>query len=313
MPRRARRWIGRWVSSRAVEVDRARVDRHQADDHVEAGGLAGAVRAEQADHLAARHLQRHVLHDGARLVALAQASATRSCAHRAACAGVASLAAGGRRLRLDHRPCTAPSVALPARALAARSPRRSRSAGRRRCSRRATSSPPRLTRAFSNSSIFSFRSSISMRSASPSIQMPSFSPAFGVWLLAEARRLAGGGGELEALGVLAHHDAVGAQQDRALGEHHVAFEDVHAARVVGAHLFASICVGLSWSAFSAQRRRPPAARAASESAGSAHLLRQLRSGFEARRAPRSRRNSSRDLVVVLHAAALTASGCPRRS
>src|SRR5262245_12937590 len=55
-----------------VEVDRAGVDRDQAHDHVEAGGLAGAVRAEQADHLAAGNLQRHVLHYGARLVALAQ-------------------------------------------------------------------------------------------------------------------------------------------------------------------------------------------------------------------------------------------------
>src|SRR5204863_9477932 len=56
----------------AVEVDRARVHRHQPDDHVEAGGLAGAVGAEQPDHLAARHLERDILHDGAGLVALAQ-------------------------------------------------------------------------------------------------------------------------------------------------------------------------------------------------------------------------------------------------
>src|SRR6266850_1430904 len=47
--------------------------RDRADDHVEAGGLAGAVRAEQSDHLAAADLERHVLHHGARLVALAQA------------------------------------------------------------------------------------------------------------------------------------------------------------------------------------------------------------------------------------------------
>src|SRR5688572_5181092 len=56
-----------------IELDRPRVDRHQADDHVEAGGLAGAIGSEQADHLAARYLERHVLHYGARLVALAQA------------------------------------------------------------------------------------------------------------------------------------------------------------------------------------------------------------------------------------------------
>ena len=47
-----------------VEVDAAGVDRNQPDDHVEAGRLAGAVRAEQADHFAARNLQRHVLHHG---------------------------------------------------------------------------------------------------------------------------------------------------------------------------------------------------------------------------------------------------------
>src|SRR3954468_8851113 len=57
----------------AVEVDRARVDRHKADDHVEAGRLAGAVRPEQPDHFAARHVERHVLHHGAGLVLLAQA------------------------------------------------------------------------------------------------------------------------------------------------------------------------------------------------------------------------------------------------
>ena len=37
----------------AVEADRAGVGPHQADDHVEGRGLAGAVRAEQADRLAA--------------------------------------------------------------------------------------------------------------------------------------------------------------------------------------------------------------------------------------------------------------------
>src|SRR5688572_3639529 len=57
----------------AVEMDGAGVHRHEAHDHVEAGGLAGAVRPEQPDHLAARDLERDVLHHGARLVALAQA------------------------------------------------------------------------------------------------------------------------------------------------------------------------------------------------------------------------------------------------
>src|SRR5581483_6331208 len=57
---------------RLVEEDAARVHRHEADDHVEAGGLAGAVRAEQPDHFAAPHFERHILHHGARLVTLAQ-------------------------------------------------------------------------------------------------------------------------------------------------------------------------------------------------------------------------------------------------
>ena len=49
-------------------------ERHQADDHVERGGLAGAVRAEQADHFAAVDLQRHVAHHQALAVAFLQAA-----------------------------------------------------------------------------------------------------------------------------------------------------------------------------------------------------------------------------------------------
>ena len=58
----------------AVDLDRAGVRRHQADDHVERGGLAGAVRAEQADHFAAFDLQRHVAHHLALAIALLQAA-----------------------------------------------------------------------------------------------------------------------------------------------------------------------------------------------------------------------------------------------
>ncbi|CAM2148347.1 hypothetical protein PT2222_10477 [Paraburkholderia tropica] len=54
----------------AVEVDFARVERHEADDHVERRGLARAVRTEQTDHFAALHVERHVFHDRARAVAL---------------------------------------------------------------------------------------------------------------------------------------------------------------------------------------------------------------------------------------------------
>jgi len=53
-----------------VERDPAAVGRHQADDHVEAGGLAGAIGAEQPDHFTAMDLHRHVVHDGATAIAL---------------------------------------------------------------------------------------------------------------------------------------------------------------------------------------------------------------------------------------------------
>jgi len=55
-----------------VERDDALVGLHQSGDHVEHGGLAGAVGAEQPDRLALPHHQRDVLHDGARAVSLAE-------------------------------------------------------------------------------------------------------------------------------------------------------------------------------------------------------------------------------------------------
>src|SRR5690606_2396985 len=45
----------------------------QADDHVEAGGLAGAVGPEQADHFARFQRQAEVAHHLARAVTLGQA------------------------------------------------------------------------------------------------------------------------------------------------------------------------------------------------------------------------------------------------
>src|SRR5262245_22647295 len=58
--------------ARAVEKQVAAVHRHEAHHHVEAGGLAGAVGAQQPDHLAAAHLEGDVLHHYARAVALLQ-------------------------------------------------------------------------------------------------------------------------------------------------------------------------------------------------------------------------------------------------
>ncbi|MDT4867008.1 hypothetical protein FQZ97_1018970 [compost metagenome] len=55
-----------------VDQDAALVGLHQADDHVEAGGLARTVGAEQADDLPAVDAQADVTHDLAALVALGQ-------------------------------------------------------------------------------------------------------------------------------------------------------------------------------------------------------------------------------------------------
>ena len=57
----------------AVDLDGAGIGRDQAGDHVEAGGLAGAVGAEQADHLAALERQADRTHHRALVEALADA------------------------------------------------------------------------------------------------------------------------------------------------------------------------------------------------------------------------------------------------
>ncbi len=54
----------------AVELDLAAIGLDQPGDHVERGGLAGAVRPEQADRLAAPHVEAHVLDDLAAAIAL---------------------------------------------------------------------------------------------------------------------------------------------------------------------------------------------------------------------------------------------------
>ena len=58
---------------RVVQVNAATISLDQADDHVEARRLAGAIRAQQADHLATAYLEGHVLDDSARLVAFVYA------------------------------------------------------------------------------------------------------------------------------------------------------------------------------------------------------------------------------------------------
>ena len=77
-PRRARWWIGRrdrFSPSSSIVPPSAAT---RPDDHVEARRLAGAVRAEQADDLAARDVERDVVDDGARLVALLAGCAAES-------------------------------------------------------------------------------------------------------------------------------------------------------------------------------------------------------------------------------------------
>ncbi len=57
----------------AVEHDAAGIGGHQTDDHVETGGLAGTVGAEQADHFTRIEGQPEVLDHFALLVLFAQA------------------------------------------------------------------------------------------------------------------------------------------------------------------------------------------------------------------------------------------------
>ena len=61
---------------------------HQAHDHVEAGGLAGTVRAEQANNLPAVDRQADVTHYLTAFVAFSQMLGFQSCHYWAFCASV---------------------------------------------------------------------------------------------------------------------------------------------------------------------------------------------------------------------------------
>ena len=52
MPRRARRYMGMWVTSSLPNEHVAHSGRDETNDHIEGGRLPGAILAEQADHLA---------------------------------------------------------------------------------------------------------------------------------------------------------------------------------------------------------------------------------------------------------------------
>src|SRR6185436_8259870 len=148
-----------------VQVDAARVRRNQPDDHVEAGGLAGAIRSEQSDDLAARHFQRHSFDDSARLEALAQIRRAQN-AHFVSGFSFGWITTFTRPPGLAGAAGVAPFAVLTEK----NSVRWSR-----KMYSPFTTSWSRVTRARSNSSMFSLRSSISMRNASPSVQTPSLS------------------------------------------------------------------------------------------------------------------------------------------
>jgi hypothetical protein len=80
----------------------------QADDHVEAGGLAGAVGAEQADDLAAVDRQADVTHDLAAFVALGQVLGFQGCHYSAFFFGWITMSMRGRgAVTLPPRPAVA--------------------------------------------------------------------------------------------------------------------------------------------------------------------------------------------------------------
>src|SRR6185503_19024647 len=166
-----------------VQVDAAGVRGHQADDHVEAGGLAGAVRAQQADHLAACHVERHTVHHGARFEALAQALRAQD-AHFAAGAdggqreaGAAGLAGSTAAILGCRTALTRPSGEVGLSNVTALTEKNSVRWSRKMYSP-LTTSLSRVMRARSYRWTCSLRSSTSMRKASPSVQRPS-QPSFG--------------------------------------------------------------------------------------------------------------------------------------
>ena len=93
------------MRSCVVELDAPGVARHEPDDHVERGGLAGAVGPEQPDHFAVGDLHGKIAHHLALLVALRQAGRL----ERAHCGG---FAAGFGSLP-GRRPWRRPACSLP--------------------------------------------------------------------------------------------------------------------------------------------------------------------------------------------------------
>src|SRR6185312_17207189 len=157
-----------------VQVDPARVRRDQSHDHVKASGLACPVRTKQAHHLDARDFERHAFDDGARLEALGEALRVQD-AHFAGGFGTGEAASG---LVLGWMTTvTRPSGEFGAAPLAALTEKKSERWSMKMYSP-FTTSLSRVTRACSKSSTRSLRSSSSILRASPSVQTPSL-PSLG--------------------------------------------------------------------------------------------------------------------------------------
>ena len=56
-----------------VKINAATIRSHKARDHIKNGGLARAIRPEQADRFTATHRQAHILHDLATAISLSKA------------------------------------------------------------------------------------------------------------------------------------------------------------------------------------------------------------------------------------------------
>src|SRR5437868_4290261 len=66
-----------------IEQNSARIGNGKPHDHVEGGGLAGAVRAQQAHHFALRNLQRNRVDDRASAIGFAELAGGQSIVFRA--------------------------------------------------------------------------------------------------------------------------------------------------------------------------------------------------------------------------------------
>src|SRR5690606_23928354 len=88
----------------AVDQGVAAVGPDEADDHVEAGSLAGAVGTEQTDHLAAVDLQRDILDHAAGLVGLGQMAGFKFRRHCSPARYVYGAESQSRYVRPNHLP-----------------------------------------------------------------------------------------------------------------------------------------------------------------------------------------------------------------